>query len=437
MNAHSERVEPLTLVAITPEAPVPDEAAKVTGLLEGGWGYVHLRHPGADEATMRRLLEDIPARLRARLKLHDRHVLAREYGAGVHFNSRNPYEASHLTEGGALPRGSALPCPASASCHSTDEVAEVPGELDYVTLSPVYSSISKRGYEGVFTPGPALREALRGHRVVALGGVTPARLRELAASGFMGAAMLGAIPWERDTEAVKAFATETVKLTTGTTNMTTNLRYMLQFITDGPAEAIPDQVWGALRGGVRWVQLRMKEATPAEVTAMGRRLIGPCRVAGATLIINDHPEVAKAVGADGVHLGKTDMAPSEARKLLGPRAIIGATANSLSDVERLMAEPVNYLGIGPYRFTGTKKNLAPLLGVEGYREIIGMMKARNGGEAFPHVAIGGITAADIAGLAEAGVSGFAVSGAIAHAADPAGAAREILEAIAKINTNTI
>ena len=212
---------------------------------------------------------------------------------------------------------------------------------------------------------------------------------------------------------------------------------MLQFITDGPAEAIPDQVWGALRGGVRWVQLRMKDASAAEVTAMGRRLIGPCRVAGATLIINDHPEVAKAVGAHGVHLGKNDMAPAEARKLLGDRAIIGATANSLADVDRLMAEPVDYLGIGPYRFTGTKKNLAPLLGVEGYREIIAIMKARNGGRAFPHVAIGGITAADIALLAEAGVEGFAVSGAIAHAADPAAAAQELLDAIDKINTTQI
>lgn len=165
---------------------------------------------------------------------------------------------------------------------------------------------------------------------------------------------------------------------------------------------------------------------------MGRRLIGPCRVAGATLIINDHPEVAKAIGADGVHLGKEDMAPAEARKLLGPRAIIGATANTLADVERLMEAPVDYLGIGPYRFTGTKKKLAPLLGVEGYREIIAMMKERRG-SAFPHVAIGGITAADIAPLAEAGVTGFAVSGAIAHATDPAEAARELLAEIEKLN----
>lgn len=103
---------------------------------------------------------------------------------------------------------------------------------------------------------------------------------------------------------------------------------MLQFITDGPAEEIPAQVGAALRGGVRWVQLRMKDATPAEVTAMARRLIGPCRVAGATFIINDYPEVCKAVGADGVHLGKNDMPPAAARRLLGPRAIIGATANS-------------------------------------------------------------------------------------------------------------
>lgn len=211
---------------------------------------------------------------------------------------------------------------------------------------------------------------------------------------------------------------------------------MLQFITDGSAEEIPAQVGGAFQGGVRWVQLRMKDATAAEVAAMARRLIGPCRVAGATFIINDHPEVAKAVGADGVHLGKNDMPPAEARKLLGSHAIIGATANSMADVELLMNEPVDYLGIGPFRFTGTKKNLAPLLGLEGYREIITMMKQRRG-SVFPHVAIGGITVADIAPLAEAGVTGFAVSGAIAHAVSPATAARELLAEIKKQNINSI
>lgn len=217
-------VEPLTLIAITPAQPVAGEAAKVAALLDGGWGYVHLRHPGADEATMRRLLEAIPARLRPRLKLHDLHRLAREQGAGVHFNSRNPYEAEPPGATPATPHsGTRLPYPASASCHSLEEVTGAPAALDYVTLSPIYSSISKQGYLGAFTPGPALREALRGRRVVALGGVTPAKLRELTESGFSGAAMLGSIPWESDTNEIKAFAQAAIKLARGITDMTTNI----------------------------------------------------------------------------------------------------------------------------------------------------------------------------------------------------------------------
>lgn len=184
------------LVAITRERPVAEEAAKVTRLLDGGFAYVHLRHPAADEATMRRLIEAIPARLRPRLRLHDHHRLAAEYATGVHFNGRNPYRPGH-------------PMPASASCHTLADVAAAPLTLDYVTLSPIYSSISKVGYEGAFTPGPELREAIKGRRVVALGGVTPAKLAALRASGFAGAAMLGAIPWEGPTETLTDWLTTT------------------------------------------------------------------------------------------------------------------------------------------------------------------------------------------------------------------------------------
>ncbi|MCM1453253.1 MAG: thiamine phosphate synthase [bacterium] len=172
----------MILVAITPEQIVTDEAAKVTMLLDGGFATVHLRHPEADEAEMRRLIESIPARLHPRLRLHDHHRLANEYATGVHFNGRNPIIAGCRHS-------------ASASCHTIAEVQTAPEWLDYVTLSPVYSSISKRGYLGVFTPGTDLRHTIAGRRVVALGGVTPSHLPELADSGFYGAAMLGAIPW--------------------------------------------------------------------------------------------------------------------------------------------------------------------------------------------------------------------------------------------------
>lgn len=201
---------------------------------------------------------------------------------------------------------------------------------------------------------------------------------------------------------------------------------MLQFITDGPSELIAEQVRLALQGGVRWVQLRMKEANHSEIIETGRTVRDLCAHAGATFIVNDHPSIAKALGADGVHLGKEDPSPAEARGILGPDAIIGATANSWEDVERIasLPSPVDYIGLGPYRFTGTKKKLAPVLGLEGITSILSRMKERE--IDIPVVVIGGITAADIPGLRAHGIPGFAISGAIAHADDIREAARQIV-----------
>lgn len=204
---------------------------------------------------------------------------------------------------------------------------------------------------------------------------------------------------------------------------------MLQFITDGQPDEIPSQVKAALQGGVRWVQLRMKDATPDEMISMAKKIQPLCKEFGATFIVNDKPEVAAACSADGVHLGKEDMPPAEARKLLGKDAIIGATANTLDDVIRLSKEPIDYLGIGPYRFTGTKKKLAPVLGLEGYKSIFDGMKAH--GITLPYVTIGGIKAEDIAALAAIGATGFAVSGAIAHAEAPVKAAESLITEIKK------
>lgn len=200
---------------------------------------------------------------------------------------------------------------------------------------------------------------------------------------------------------------------------------MLQFITDGPSEQIPKQAEAALKGGIRWVQLRMKDATTEEILATGAKVRDLCTRENATFIINDSPQIAKALGADGVHLGKEDMAPKMAREYLGPDAIIGATANSAADVRRLAGEPIDYLGIGPYRFTATKKKLAPVLGKEGISEIIDLMNSENIN--LPYVVIGGITAADLPVLHQIGVTGVAVSSAIARSSAPEIAAAEFVE----------
>jgi len=160
----------------------------------------------------------------------------------------------------------------------------------------------------------------------------------------------------------------------------------------------------------------MKDAAEAEVEAEGRKLRALCDAYGAKLILDDHVGLVKTVGADGVHLGKRDMPVGEARALLGPGIIIGATANSFEDIERAVAAGADYIGLGPYRFTTTKERLSPTLGLEGYRRI--MTRMREAGITVPVVAIGGILVDDVAALIEAGVSGVAVSGAILNAENP-------------------
>jgi thiamine-phosphate pyrophosphorylase len=201
---------------------------------------------------------------------------------------------------------------------------------------------------------------------------------------------------------------------------------MLQLITDGASvEEIVRQSLAAMRGGCRWIQVRMKEATDEEVRAVVERLQPVCRETKTTLLLDDRVELAKTLQVDGVHLGKLDMSPAEARKILGDDAIIGGTANTLEDVVRLSKLPVNYLGIGPFRFTQTKKRLAPTLGLSGYRNILDGM-ARNG-ISLPVVAIGGITEEDVAEILATGVNGIAISGAIVHEASAEDATRRFLE----------
>jgi thiamine-phosphate pyrophosphorylase len=127
-------------------------------------------------------------------------------------------------------------------------------------------------------------------------------------------------------------------------------------------------------------------------------------------------ELVKELGADGVHLGKNDMPIKEARQMLGSSFIIGGTANTFEDVKAHHEASANYIGCGPFRFTTTKKNLSPVLGLDGYRHIVKQMKDAN--IQLPIVAIGGITAEDIPAIMQTGVTGIALSGTILHAENP-------------------
>lgn len=192
---------------------------------------------------------------------------------------------------------------------------------------------------------------------------------------------------------------------------------MIQFITHSNTRY--DYVEGArlaLEGGCRWVQLRMKDAQEVEFLLAAKQIGAMCKEYGATFILDDHVEWVGITGADGVHLGKNDMPVDEARNQLGANRIIGGTANTFEDVERLWRQGANYIGCGPYRFTTTKKNLSPVLGLDGYRHIISKMKAHDIN--LPVVAIGGILQPDIKDVMATGVSGIAVSGAILNAENP-------------------
>lgn len=199
----------------------------------------------------------------------------------------------------------------------------------------------------------------------------------------------------------------------------------LQFITHFTEKySYLDAARLALEGGCRWIQLRMKEASETEVEAEAIRVRDLCRKYGATFIIDDHVALAKKVQADGVHLGKNDMPIEEARRILGDAFIIGGTANTFEDVKHHWQAGANYIGCGPFRFTTTKKNLSPILGLEGYRQILQQMKAA--GITLPVVAIGGITYEDIPDILQTGVSGIALSGSILRAENPVEEVRRIL-----------
>lgn len=192
---------------------------------------------------------------------------------------------------------------------------------------------------------------------------------------------------------------------------------MIQFITHSNTRY--DYVEGArlaLEGGCRWIQLRMKDTQEVDFLLAAKQIGAMCKEYGATFILDDHVEWVGITGADGVHLGKNDMPVDEARNQLGANRIIGGTANTFEDVERLWRQGANYIGCGPYRFTTTKKNLSPVLGLDGYRHIISKMKAHDIN--IPVVAIGGILQPDIKDVMATGVSGIAVSGAILNAENP-------------------
>lgn len=201
--------------------------------------------------------------------------------------------------------------------------------------------------------------------------------------------------------------------------MISNLHYITQGDT---SEEHLKNIRRMCAAGADWIQLRLKDESFETVLKTAKAAKEICNEFSVKLIINDFPEVAKMVNTDGVHLGKEDKCPLEARKLLGPDKIIGGTANTLEDCENLCKKQVDYIGLGPFRFTTTKEKLSPVLGAEGYRKLLNSFRAN--GKSVPVIAIGGITPEDLPALAKSGVHGVAISGWLTTHPNPEMALKE-------------
>ncbi|WP_426476335.1 thiamine phosphate synthase [Chryseobacterium sp. CBSDS_008] len=186
----------------------------------------------------------------------------------------------------------------------------------------------------------------------------------------------------------------------------------LQYISQG--NTIQEQefhIRKALDNGIKWVQVRWKNAPENELINLCEVSKQLCSEYQSVCIINDYVQIAKEIDADGVHLGLNDSAIEEARLILGENKIIGGTANTLSDVIQRINESCDYIGLGPLRFTTTKEKLSPVLGFEGYQKIIDGLSEQS--IDIPKIfAIGSVGLEDILPLQEIGIYGVAISGLI-------------------------
>jgi len=195
----------------------------------------------------------------------------------------------------------------------------------------------------------------------------------------------------------------------------------LYLVTDtrlaGP-RGVVSVVTQAVEGGVTLVQLRDPEAPTRRLVELARELIARLRPLGIPLLVNDRVDVALAAGAEGVHVGQSDMTAGDARRLIGPDRIIGLSITALADLDRPGIEFADYLGVGPIFAQSTKPDAAPPMGLAGLAAI----RART---RLPIVAIGGIQAKNGEAVLEAGADGLCVVSAIMAAADPKAAASEL------------
>ncbi|HXB40871.1 MAG TPA: thiamine phosphate synthase [Bacteroidia bacterium] len=206
--------------------------------------------------------------------------------------------------------------------------------------------------------------------------------------------------------------------------MISKLHYITQEL---PGKSHVQLAEEACASGVDWVQLRVKNKPYTDWKQIALETLAVCKKYKAKLIINDNVSLVKEIGADGVHLGKEDISIAEARKILGNNFIIGGTANTFEDIKVHAAAGVNYIGLGPFRFTSTKEKLSPILGTEGYKSINEKCKSAN--ICIPIIAIGGITVNDISEILETSIYGVAVASVITNAENKLDTIKELIKAL--------
>jgi thiamine-phosphate pyrophosphorylase len=183
-----------------------------------------------------------------------------------------------------------------------------------------------------------------------------------------------------------------------------------------------EAVEAAIRGGVTMIQLREKEAPTGEFFALAKELLAFTRPRHIPLIINDRLDIALAAGADGLHIGQSDLPLKEARRIAGPGLIIGVSASSPEKALAAERDGADYIGAGAVFPTGSKADVAAIIGVEGLRAVCSAVK-------IPVVGIGGIGPGNVRGIMEAGAAGAAVISAILSQPDIEAAAAALRKEI--------
>ena len=413
----------MKLLAISDPEFIPDEAEIINSLFREGLVCLHLRKPASTQSEMKELLSKIGTNFIDRIAIHQHHHLADQFGiTRLHFTEKDRKLASEKSLEYLKSEGYLL----STSIHDRNEMSSLSTLFSYTFFGPVFDSISKSGYKSALPAEFFLGEEIKIIPVIALGGIDITNLEKVEAMNFDGAAVLGAL-WKNPPSASAEFkklkdqVTQSPKgapyltpgYNPGASGPTTNKTMIdkLQFISNQTKDISHlESIRLALDAGCQWIQLRMKNESPENIleTALKAKILTDNYQ--SKLIINDFPLIAKEVDAYGLHLGLNDMPIPDARKIVGNEMIIGGTANTLEDILNRIHEGADYVGLGPFRFTATKQNLSPIVGLEGYRFLLSTLKELV--YSIPVIAIGGINAEDIAAILQTGVHGVAMSGSI-------------------------